>query len=81
MATYVELKTARIEHDRELRKMEKRYNEEVDEMENLLFDLQKKMSNGDKSLPSGQFWTFLRREDHEKLGILELNLSFCMLWI
>jgi len=62
-----ELKTARIEHDREQRKMEKRYNEEVDEMENLLFDLQKKMSNGDKSLSGGQFWTFLRREDHDKL--------------
>ena len=65
---YLELKTARIEHDREQRKMEKRYNEEVDEMENLLFDLQKKMSNGDKSLSGGQFWTFLRREDHDKLG-------------
>ena len=35
----------RIEKDRELRKMEKQYNEEVDEMENLLFDLQKKIKD------------------------------------
>ena len=62
------MKTARIEKSRELEKMEKRYNEEVDEMETLLFDLQKKMSSGEQSIPEGQYWKFLRKDDYENLG-------------
>ena len=69
------MKTARIEKDRELRKMEKQYNEEVDEMEELLFDLQKKMSNGDKSLPTGHYWKFVKKSEYEGLVARDNELS------
>ena len=69
------MKTARIEKSRELEKMEKRYNEEVDEMETLLFDLQKKMSSGEQSIPEGQYWKFLRKDDYDNLGKSKFLLS------
>ena len=69
------MKTARIEKDRELRKMEKQYNEEVDEMENLLFDLQKKLSNGEKSAPIGQYWKFVKKSEYEGLIARDNELS------
>ena len=70
------MKTARIEKSRELEKMEKRYNEEVDEMETLLFDLQKKMSSGEQSIPEGQYWKFLHKEDYDNIGDKSLKINF-----
>jgi hypothetical protein len=58
------MKNAQIEKDREICRLEKRFNEEIEEMENLLFEVQQKLAGGTKEpMPEGKYWIYMQREE------------------
>ena len=70
------MKSAQIEKDREIRRLEKRFNEEIEEMENLLFEVQQKLADGTKGpLPEGKYWIFMQREEYDDLVQRDEKLS------
>ena len=70
------MKNAQIEKDREIRRLEKRFNEEIEEMENLLFEVQQKLADGTKGpLPEGKYWIFMQREEYDDLVQRDEKLS------
>jgi len=70
------MKNAQIEKDREICRLEKRFNEEIEEMENLLFEVQQKLADRTKEpMPEGKYWIFMQREEYDDLVQRDEKLS------